>query len=127
MAKPTHAKHPDHTRTTASKPVPASKPIEREAHHAEPTLLDDSDPINALWLDMRDILLRTDGWLRVVPDENGKVVWYKWKFTRGTWQGHYVMVRGDQYQHGVSLRVLRGKLEHVDLGYARPTKDSYFE
>lgn len=73
------------------------------------------------------VLCRDDGWLRVVPDGDGKVVWWKWKFTAGHYAGHYVMVRGEQDQHTQSLKLLARKLRSVDHGESKPTRDSYYD
>lgn len=127
MPKPKHSTHPDHTRTSASKPVPADSTIDApKAHHASPYQTPMNEPTNA-YNALRDLLRRDDGWLRVAPDIDGKVVWWKWKITRGKWAGHYVMVRGFVDQQDEAMDVLNRKLANVDLGYDRPTRDSYYD
>jgi len=127
MPRKTHATHPDHVRSTPSRAAQPDPKVEREAHLSAPHSVGDEDPINGLWFDLRDLLLRDDGWLRIVPDGDQKTVWYKWKFTRGKWSNHYVMVRGEQYQHGLALSLLSKKLAGVDLGYDRPSQDRYYD
>ena len=74
-----------------------------------------------------DLLVRDDGWLRIVPHAHGAVVYYKWKFSRGKWQGYYLMWRDDHINPSEALCGLLGKLEAVDLGRSRPVKDTAFE
>lgn len=122
-----HDQHPDHMRTTGSK-TPTGKPIDDapKAHHStQPHTLADS-PAN-VHMALLDLLRRDDGWLRVAPDTDGKVVWWKWKITRGKWSGHYVMVRAFVDQHEEAMGVMLRRLQNVDLGYERPTRDSYYD
>jgi len=127
MPRKTHANHPDHTRTAASKPVPAAYSNDvPQAHHSPiQNPLDGTDHHGMILL--HTLLCRTDGWLRVVPDGDGKLVWWKWKFTAGKHAGCYAMVRGEQDQHTESLRVLARKLRAIDEGSSRPTRDSYYD
>lgn len=76
---------------------------------------------------LHELLIRDDGWLRVVPDGDGKVVWWKWKFVRGNHAGCYCMVRGFAHQHEEAMLILCKKLAYVDAGYERPTRDSYYD
>lgn len=69
------------------------------------------------------ILGRDDGWLRVVPHEHGQVSYWKWKFTRGPWRNHYVMVRMDKMDFAEPMWLLEQKLLQVDMGERRPSLD----
>lgn len=62
-----------------------------------------------------------------MPDSDGKTVWWKWKITRGKWQGHYVMCVGRVDQHSEAIAVLLHKLAVIDAGGGRPSKDSYYD
>ena len=75
---------------------------------------------------MVQLMHRSDGWLRMVPDRDNDVTWWKWKFTSGRWQGHYAMVRGDKYQPLAAVSILLRKLASIDLCFERPSKDTYF-
>lgn len=127
MPKPTHATHPDHTRTAASKKAPASQTDDATQSHRFPIVppVEGSDHHGMVLL--AALLDRRDGWLRVVPDGDGKVVWWKWKFTTGPYAGFYVMVRGEQDRHIESLSTMARKLNAVDVGSSKPTRDSYYD
>lgn len=73
------------------------------------------------------LMSRPDGWLRINPDEDGKIVWVKWKFTSGRWANHYVLYKGENYPSFADLLVgIHYKLVNVDMGQLRPSKDQYF-
>lgn len=68
---------------------------------------------------------RNDGWLRLVPDCEGQVHW-KWRFTSGRWAGHYVYFLQTVYQTAEeAFAGLARKLDSVDVGGLRPSKDDY--
>lgn len=67
---------------------------------------------------------RDDGYLRVIPDGAGKSVYWKWKFTRGQWIGHYVMSVVSWYDPALALLLLRQKIDAVEVGTKRPAKDT---
>lgn len=69
---------------------------------------------------------RDDGWLRMVPQDHGKTVYWKWKFTRGRWAGHYIMWRDDEFHPSGSLVGLVAKLGAVDAGEHKPILDQYY-
>lgn len=127
MPRKTHAQHPDHVRTTASvTPPPGQTDDATKSHHSHwQNPIDEA--LNTLPVLLASVLQRDDGWLRIVPDGDGKVIWWKWKFIHGKHAGHYVMVRGEQAQNVESLRVLARKLAQVDRGESRPTRDSYYD
>lgn len=69
------------------------------------------------------MMLRDDGWLRIVPHEDGSVCYFKWKFSRGQWRGHYIMYRCDDFNYAGALEGLYHKLSQVDAGDRRPSLD----
>lgn len=77
--------------------------------------------------DLAVILGRDDGWLRVVPDHDTQVLWLKWKYTHGPWAGHYVMARVGDWAVAYGLSLLLDKLDAVDVGARRPTKDTAYD
>ena len=73
------------------------------------------------------LLMRDDGWLRLVPAADGKTLYLKWKFSRGKWSGHYVMAVVEVWQWDYGLSLLADKLEAVDLSVKIPTKDTPYD
>lgn len=71
--------------------------------------------------------MRDDGWLRIVPQDAGAQVYLKWKFSRGPWAGYYVMAVVETWQWDYGLALLSDKLEAVDLGVKRPTRDTAYD
>lgn len=73
-------------------------------------------------------LYATDvGWLRISPQESGKVVYYKFKFTRGKWHNHYVMYRDDELNPFTAIVELARKVSDVLHGERRPAQDHYYD
>lgn len=72
-------------------------------------------------------LCRDDGWLRVTPHDNGDVVYWKWKWTRGPNTNRYVMVVYPQSQSADALLKLTAKIDAVDGGIESAVKDHYFQ
>lgn len=72
-------------------------------------------------------LLRDDGWLRIVPQEDGATVYYKWKWTAGKHVNHYVMAVYPASECAEALRRLAAKVDAVDSGVQPPVKDHYFK
>lgn len=72
---------------------------------------------------LRDLYIRDDGWLRVIPQDAGKIVYYKWKFTAGPWRNHYVMYRDDENNPAKAFAALESKVHDVDVGTRRPALD----
>lgn len=77
----------------------------------------------ALWTHVCALSTRDDGYLRVIPDGAGKSVYWKWKYTRGQWAGHYVMSVVSWYDPALALLLLRQKIDQVEVGLKRPAKD----
>lgn len=75
---------------------------------------------------LRYLAQRDDGWLRMVPSLDEHVVWLKWKFTRGIWEHHYVMVKVEAMRVGWGLELLVDKLRSVDAGEKKATYDRLF-
>lgn len=127
MPRKTHSSSPDHVRTSASLSTSTDKTADApKAHHfpADPPTRPSTGLCTA---DVAPLLVRDDGWLRVVPDEDGKAVWWKWKFTRGPWAGFYVMCLGRVDQHPESIAVLLHKLGNVDAGKDKPIRDRFYD
>lgn len=76
---------------------------------------------------LSDLLMRDDGWLRISPDGEGKVVYWKWKFTRGPHAGCYVMCVFAPWEVWQAIAEVGSKIERSYLGLHRPTKDSYYD
>lgn len=127
MPRKSQASHPDHVRTAASKPAQASLRDDAPQAHLFPSHTPLRPSTGITGADVSELLARDDGWLRVVPDEDGKTVWWKWKITRGKWAGFYVMCVGRQDQHAEAIAVMLHKLAKLDRGEDRPTKDSYYD
>lgn len=72
---------------------------------------------------MTTLMHRDDGWLRAVPQDHGKLCFYKWKFTRGPWEGYYVMWRDDDEDPLSSLRGLILRITQVYAGDHSPVLD----
>jgi hypothetical protein len=73
------------------------------------------------------MLMRDDGWLRIVPSADGKTVYLKWKFIRGDHRGRYVMAVKDLWQWDEALSILAVKLQEVDEGKRKPVKDTMWD
>jgi hypothetical protein len=71
------------------------------------------------------LFLRDDGWLRASP-KDGKTLYLKWKFTNGRWAQHYVMVVVDLWLWDWGVQLLEDKLNAVDAGIFRPSKDTWY-
>lgn len=76
---------------------------------------------------MSPFLTRDDGWLRVVPQDDGLTCYFKWKFTGGPHVNHYVMCRYPYTESAEALARLARKVDAVDRGVERPVKDHYFK
>ena len=75
---------------------------------------------------LRTIVCRQDGWLRVVPDYDAARLYWKWKYTAGRYDGHYVMYVGDMGDMNSAVVGLLEKIEKADIGELKPTKDKYY-
>jgi len=83
-----------------------------------------SEEIDAGCTALSYLLLRDDGWLRAIPGEDGKMLYLKWKYTRGPHAGHYVMSRVNIGDWPWGMRLLFGKVVAVESGGLRPSKDT---
>lgn len=72
-------------------------------------------------------LLRDDGWLRIVPKDDGGAVYFKWKWTGGPHRNCYVMTVYPYHQAADALLRLAMKVDAVDSGVEAPVKDHYFQ
>lgn len=120
-------RRPDHHRTAITPELDSGmaipevdgqcKPQARKQRYEtknNPTLIADA---------LMELLDRTDGWLRIVPDGEHKCVFFKWKFHRGPHAGHYVMSVVEWYQIAYGLQLIALKVAQVDEGSLKPTKD----
>lgn len=67
------------------------------------------------------------GWLRAVPQDDGSVIFFKWKWARGKFKNNYVMYRCDDYDISTALWGLLDKMEKVRVGILRPTPDTPYD
>lgn len=75
----------------------------------------------------QQLLLRTDGWLRVVPAGEGKLTYFKWKYSSGRHKGKYVMFVAAYTDWCGGLLGLFEKVEEVDLGTRAPAQDTFYD
>lgn len=73
------------------------------------------------------LVCRNDGWLRIVPHDEGSIVYFKWKWSRGEFKGHYVMWLCSDFNYSLGLQGLLAKVESVDEGLDRPVKDRAYD
>lgn len=71
-----------------------------------------------------EVFARSDGWLRIVPQNEGKQVYWKYKFSRGPHAGGYVMWLDVENSWQRSVMGIAWKLRQVDSGALRPTPDT---
>lgn len=74
-----------------------------------------------------ELMARTDGWLRCIPAGEGKVNYFKWKFSSGEHKGKYVMYVGHGQDWTGSILGLAEKLAEVDAGVRRPALDTFYD
>jgi len=68
---------------------------------------------------------RGDGVIKICPTEDWKVCYCYWRWSRGTYSGHYVCVMGDVYSVGALLSELLRKRAEVEEGRRKPTRDKW--
>jgi hypothetical protein len=73
------------------------------------------------------ILLRTDGWIRVIPCGDGKQNYFKYKYATGKHKGKYVMFVGAYNDWAGSLLGLYEKIQAVDTGTLKPAHDTFYD
>jgi hypothetical protein len=66
-----------------------------------------------------------DGTLRINHDISGKTLYAKYRWTRGTWANHYVLVVGVAGSFESSLSLLCSKVAAVRNGFSRPSRDEW--
>lgn len=79
------------------------------------------------YVELTGILSRADGWLRIVPGSDAKLIYVKWKYTLGRHSGTYVMAVSALWRFDEAIRTLIRKLEEVDAGTRRPTVDRAYD
>lgn len=72
-------------------------------------------------------LERTDGWLRCIPAGEGKLSYFKWKFSSGQHKGKYVMYVAHFYDWVDGMCGLEEKLDEVDRGVRKPALDTFYD
>jgi hypothetical protein len=113
-----------HTRRAASDATPLGGGINRDYPVAPTTIYEPERPgVRAL----SNLLVRDDGWIRAIPDGEGKSAYLKWKFTRGTFAGHYVMVVVDPWDWEDGFRMLEAKIRNCYAGNRKPTRDRAYD
>jgi hypothetical protein len=70
---------------------------------------------------------RTDGWIRIAPDGEGKAVYIKYKFTHGPFAGRYVMVLAQLEQMRWAFDLLEEKIEEVEQGVRSAIVDRFYQ
>lgn len=76
---------------------------------------------------LNELVSRDDGWLRIVPQDWGRVTFYKWKFTSGRFDGHYVMWRDTDHDPAASLAGLVCRILEAYGGVHKPVLDRVYE
>ena len=76
---------------------------------------------------LEGLLTRDDGWLRISPQNDGRSVYFKWKFTAGKYRDTYVMTVYPYHQCTEGLARLASKIDAVYRGEQTPVKDHYFK
>lgn len=86
-----------------------------------------SDRAVAAGLAFGELLLRSDGWLRCVPAGDGKLSYFKWKFSSGPHKGRYVMYVAHYTGWIDGILGLVEKLDEVDREVRRPAMDTFYD
>lgn len=68
---------------------------------------------------------RDDGVLKICPTENPMACYVYWRWSRGRWAGYYLCSLCSLYELSSGLAQLAGKIEEVQTGLRKPTKDRY--
>lgn len=71
------------------------------------------------------LMARDDGWVRAVPQGLEDMCYLKYKFTGGSWKGHYVMVVGKVWDIEQLFALLLQKVDETVRGERKPTLDRY--
>lgn len=74
-----------------------------------------------------ELLARDDGWLRCVPAGEGKLSYFKWKFSSGQHKGKYVMYVAGPTGWTDGILGLAEKLAEVDDGVRKPAQDTFYD
>lgn len=73
------------------------------------------------------LLLRNDGWIRLIPAGEGKLSYYKYKYTTGPHKGKYVMYVAPYNSWAEGVLGLYEKVGEVDLGTRKPALDTFYD
>lgn len=66
------------------------------------------------------------GWLRLVPADEGKTVYLKWKWTVGELKNRYVMTRGRPEEVENLFLLLLEKKQAAESGQGRTSEDKWY-
>jgi len=83
--------------------------------------------LNAASLRFVQLLARTDGWLRVIPAGEGKLSYFKWKFSSGEHKGKYVMYVANGADWTDGMLGIYEKIVDVDHGVRKPALDTFYD
>lgn len=72
-------------------------------------------------------MARVDGWLRCIPAGEGKLSYFKFKFSSGEHKGKYVMYVCGPGGWTEGILGLADKLAEVDDGVRRPAQDTFYD
>lgn len=72
-------------------------------------------------------ITRDDGYLRLIPDGEGKYIYLKFKYTRGRFIGHYAFVSGYPDDAAGLLWRLRAQIDSHYNDTVKPTLDRPYE
>lgn len=73
------------------------------------------------------LLLRSDGWLRLIPAGEGKLSYYKYKYATGPHRGKYVMYVAPYNNWVEGVLGLFEKVAEVDQGNRKPAMDTFYD
>lgn len=105
----------------ALSPTEASARLDARAATARQGSFMDLDQFAAAYLDDASSV----GYLKICPAEREHSAFFYFKFNRGAYKGHYVVVVADYADPAYALWLLGGKIDAVLAGNAKPIKDTY--
>lgn len=76
---------------------------------------------------LTQLCLRNDGWLRVVPRDDGRLVYFLWKLTAGPKKQHYICYVENEYCYACGLVGLVEKLRRFDTTGKGAVQDTPYD
>jgi hypothetical protein len=110
----------DRRSRTISPPVP---PVQTYEYH----LTERGEAALNAMVDLADLLMRGDGWVRMTSSLDMKTVYLKYKYNHGQWKGCYVMVVATLDQLAWAVSLLHYKLQQVERAELRPSQDTFYD